>query len=196
MEHSKQPQNGLGLLVLFLSLTLGGVVLSWIYIGLIDLIPFIYLNFLTALGFAIALGVIVKLVKTKFNISTVVGTVAIVILSLLIINFVRGQMWFAMWYSRMYFPDPDGYYFYFEPSFLNVFLDLRYFLDAIVWISRYPFENGANPIMVFVNDLRSFNYWGTWGMGYGLVTGFFLWIIWAVELAIICSMPLLQRQSQ
>ncbi|MCL2855666.1 MAG: hypothetical protein FWE21_08615 [Defluviitaleaceae bacterium] len=172
---------------------MAGIILSWVYIGLIDIIPFIYLNFLTTAGFAIALGFIISFVKKKFAVTSVVGSIVVVLMALFIINIMRGQMWFAMWYSRMYWPQHwGGEYFYFDRSFLNVFLDLRYFIDAIVWIFRYPFEHNLNPAATFITDLRAFNEWGTWGLGADgtPVTGVFLWVIWVVELTIICSIPL------
>jgi|GEM_PF-2677677 len=180
MEKSKQPQNGLGLVVLFLALTAGGIILSWVYLGLIDLIPFIYLNFLTVMGFTMGMALIVSFVKRKFSITSAVGSVAVVLLALLVINVFRGQFWIALWYNRYWGYD------------INVFLDIGYIFETMVWLLRDTLEHGINPVAEFFSDLSVFNELGTWGLGGGtLVTGGFLWFIWVVELIVICSMPLI-----
>ena len=178
--EEKKSTSALGLVVLFFALSLGGIVLSWLYLGLVDLIPFIYLNILTAIGFGLACAGIVSAVKKHMNITSAVGAVIVVLLALFVINVMRWQMFFALNFASNIL----GYR-------INLFLDLRVFIDAVIWIFEYPFVHGINPVSEFFADLRHINEFGTWGFQAGSnVTGWLLGAIWTVELLIICLIPL------
>ena len=168
-----------GALLIFIITAVLGSLLSYVYIGLVDVIPFIYANVITAAAFAAALGFIVHYVKKSTKMTSGVAAVIAVIPAIIVINYVKWQLFFGMWYFR------------FSDVYLSPFLDLRIMLEAFWWIVEYPFINNLNPISDFFGVLQSFNDWGTWGLdGGNAIRGIPLAIIWIVEFIIIFIPPI------
>jgi len=186
METQRKSNIG-GVIGLLLVFTLVGVVFSWLYLGLIDVIPYAWPRVLIAAFFGTSLGFVVKMLKKGFKITSAAGPLLAVIISLLIINFMRYQMFFAIWYSRL---TADDFYWWFENSYLRPLWQIPEFLDALAWIFSYPFDPANNTTFFgeFISDLRWFNEVGTWSWDGNDITGPLLTGVWIIELLLI-SVP-------
>jgi hypothetical protein len=184
MDTEKRTSFG-GLIGLLLIFTLFGFVLSWLYLGLVDVVPYIWPIILITAFFGMALAHAVRFLKKNFKITSAVGPLIMVIVGLLLINFMRWQMFFAIWYTRYTF---DEFYWWFEIAYLRPLWQIPEFLDAVAWIFAFPFDPANNTTLLgeFVSDLIWFNEVGTWGLGQDVWTGTMLTLVWIAELLIIC----------
>lgn len=137
-----------------------GLVLAFVYSYLIAYSPFVYVNLLATIGYACALGFVVGwLLKSGKMRNPAVGVCATVIVALAAYYF----SW-AVWLSAML---GRGDY------------DVSAFTLA------------SQPSTMLEVILRV-NEQGAWSIGRGgknPVTGVFLWIVWAIEAAIVLAVP-------
>jgi len=174
----KKPLNIGGLLVLFIVFAVVGTVLSYAYLGLIDSVASVYPSIIFAAAYGGLMYGLVYTAKQKLKITNSIGTVAAVVLAAVVVNYFKWQIFFGVWYVRF-------------SGFDLAFTEVRYVMDMLRVMIRFPFENDINPVVEFFNDLRLFNYHGTWSMdGGNAVTGIPLWAIWAGELVIMFGIPL------
>jgi len=174
----KKSLNIGGLIVLFIVFAVVGTILSYLYLGLVCVIASVYPIIILAGVFGALMYGVVYWTKSTFKITNRVGTVIVVILASIVVNYFKWQIFFGVWHVRFW-----GY----DLSFWQ----LRYVLESLEFMIRYPFEFDSNPIREFIVDLRYFNYHGTWSLSDSNVTGITLWAIWAGELVIIFGIPLM-----
>ena len=175
----KKPLNILGSLVLFLVVSIAGIVLSWLYLGLMDVVMYIIVCIFIAVAFGGVLFGLVFGLKKVLRITNNVTAVIAIILAVVVINYFKWQMYFGVWYAR------DRM---FDVSFFNLPDVLRYLHFMIV----FPFENGINPVAEFFSDLMVFLQSGNWGLFESPepVRGVFLGIVWAGEFLIIFGLAI------
>jgi len=177
-DTTKKPLNIGGLVVLFIVFSVVGTILSYVYLGLVDAVASVYPSIAFAAAYGALMCGLVYAVKQKLKITNGIGTVSAVVLAAIVVNYFKWQIFFGVWHVRF-------------SGFDLAFTEVRYALDVLRFMIRYPFEHDTNPIVEFFNDLRFFNYHGTWSMDGGdAVTGIRLWAIWAGELVIMFGMPL------
>ncbi|MCL2602996.1 MAG: hypothetical protein FWD90_00785 [Defluviitaleaceae bacterium] len=182
MYEAEKKGNIGGLILLFAVLTAVGFLLSYVYIGLNDVVPYIYLNGLFALFFGVGLSLIIRGMKKACKITSKIPVFIVVLVCLLIVNYLRWNMFFGMWYAR-YLLDWD----------INPFLNMRDFFETFSWTLTL---NPINIVGDFISDLRFFNYWGTWGLSEsGNITGIPLAFIWICELLVINVLPIVTALS-
>ena len=176
----KKSLNIGGLLVLFIVFVVAGTILSYVYLGLVCVIASVYPSIILAGVYGALLYGIVYCTKSMFKITNRVGTVIVVILAAVVVNYFKWQIFFGVWHARFW-------------GFDLGFFQVGYVLEQLEFMIRYPFEHGINPVSEFFTDLRFFNYYGTWSMGDSdnNITGIVLWAIWAGELIIIFGIPLM-----
>jgi hypothetical protein len=177
-EVEKKGNIG-GLILLFVCLTLAGTALSYIYVGLMDVVMHIWLNPLMTLLFGMLLAALVNLMKKGFKITSRVGAFFVVLVSLVIVFYFMWNMFFGMWYARSEWR-------------VNPFLDMGDFFEAFIWSITY---NPANPIGEFVSDFRVFNYYGTWSYNDNMITGIPLAVLWVIETVVVYGLPLLAASA-
>jgi len=174
----QKPLNLGKLLVYFVAFTIAGSALAYIYLGAIDMIPFIQANFFIAIGYGAGLYFVIARLKKWLKITNNKGATLFTVLGIIIINYLKWQTFFAVWYTR-----GMG----FDISYFNV----HYVLDALEWIIHYPFAHGLNPVIEFFRDLSSFNYYGTWYLFDRPLRGVVLGIIWVIQFIILFGPPLM-----
>ena len=169
----KKPLNIVGLIAMFVLLSLAGTVLAWLYLALIDTVMNIWVNFFIAAGYGGIMYFLAYVIKKGFKISNNVGAVIVAILAIVVINYFKWQMYFGVWFYRDHGIDV---------SFFNV----PYVLEALEIMVRYPFTEGLNPLAVFFADLLEFNRTGNWGVfDFDVITGIPLAIVWLGEFAVL-----------
>ena len=173
----RKPLNLGGLLVFFVAFTVAGPLLAYIYLGAIDLIPYIQLNIFIAIAYGVALFWFVNKLKKWLKITNNKGATVFAVLGIIVINYFKWQTFFGVWYSR---------WFGMEISYLNV----PYVLDALHYMIIYPFDHGLNPVAVFFQDLSTFNYYGTWNVFDMPLSGWMLSIVWVLQFAILFFVPI------
>jgi len=171
-KMEQKPLNLGRLLVYFVAFTIAGSALAYIYLGAIDMIPYIQANFFIAIGYGAALYFIIAWLKKWLKITNDKGASIFTVLGIIFINYLKWQTFFAVWYTR-----GAG----FDISYFNV----HYVLDGLEWIILYPFEHGLNPVVVFFSDLAAFNYYGTWYLFDRPLRGVVLGVIWVAQFAIL-----------
>ncbi|MCL2363406.1 MAG: hypothetical protein FWC71_01945 [Defluviitaleaceae bacterium] len=178
MYDEQRKGNLIGLIILFVLLTLTGSALSFVYIALNDVVPFIYLNALFALGYGLLLCGIIMWVKKVCKITNNVATGIVVFFSLIIINFIMWQWFFSLFHYRWSTGD-----------WINPFLDIGTLFEQFRFMMA---DNPGRLIPYFLDDLRLFNEQGTWTIGGGdrAVTGILLALVWIVELVFINIFPM------
>ena len=192
-QENKRSNIG-GLIGLFAVFVAAGFLASWLYLGLIDLIPIIYLNFIIAVGFGLFLSKVIEFTKKGFKIFGNTAPLIIVIVGLVIIHFFKWQMFFGMYYWRIV---EEGTYWWFERSKLMPLVHIPEFFAALRWILGFSFDpaNQTNIFVEFINDFVWFNEVGTYSIFDRMIIGLPLAVIWVGELIIISIFPILSASS-
>jgi len=174
----KKPLDLFASLLLFLIVSVLGTALTWLYLGLMDVVPYIIVCIIIAVVYGgIMFGVVFWLKKT-LRISNTVMAVIATLLAVIVINYFKWQIFFGVWYARV-----EG----FDLSFFN----LPYVIGELLYTIQYPYAHGLNPVGVFLNDFRLFLDFGTWGLSdSGNVRGVLLGIVWAGEFVIIFGLAI------
>jgi len=172
MNEVEKKSNFLGLIVLFVVLTVVGVVLSYFYIvfqvRIHDIWGNIVANFVLGLIFAVT----VFAVKRLFKITNNAMSVVVVILSLVVILWAMWTLWFVLMERMLY-----------HHMNLSVFGDMGRFVG---W-SRAQISSSTS----FWDLLTYYNARGTWTLEGSNWVGLRLWGVWAGEALIITIPPLI-----
>jgi hypothetical protein len=175
MYGEEKKGNVTGLILMFVVLVLAGAVLSYLYVGLIDVVMHIYLNPLIMIFFGVALAFLVNALKKGLKITNNIGAAIVTVVGLVIVNYMMWNMFFGMWHMRY-----SGYD-------MNPFLNIGDFFYAFRVILL---DNMNNPA-VFFEDFRVFNYYGTWSYNDNMVTGFILGALWIIEFLVINTLAVI-----
>ena len=172
MHEAEKRSSLLGLIMLFVILTLVGVILSYLYIFFQANFHDIWWNILAVCAFGGILAVIVFLLKRVFRVTNNALSVIVTAVSLAIIVYVMWNMWFVLMVERFMY-DRE----------MRVLGNLGEFMSLSRALVFTPSE--------FMGYLRFFNGEGTWHINETTWTGALLAMVWAGELLIIAVLPLL-----
>ena len=182
MNEEKRKTSAGALVFLFFATVLAGLILNFIYIALVDLIPFVQINLFTALGYGFILGIMIMVLRSRLKIISNIAPTIVVFVAMLIVLFFMWQTWFGMWYTRIV---DDGMYWWHDMDMLRPWqLDELFY--ALRWMMAY-----GNLFTEFISDLRFFNEHGTFSMFDRDITGWVLGLIWFGEFVILMGIPLI-----
>jgi len=165
MNESKKSVNIPGLIVLFVAVTLVGVVLSYFYIIFQVNAHEIWFNIVGNFVFGLALAVTVWVIKRAMRISNDVLSVIVVVLSLAVIVYVMWNMWFVLMDEILY-----------RLREVSALSDLGLMARG----TRNSIGSGT-----FIQSLRYYNARGTWRVEGNMVNGLMLSAVWAGELLVM-----------
>ena len=186
MEIEKRS-NVVGLILLFVTLSIVGSILALFYIAFQDWVPNLWVAAGAGVAFGFVLAWIVKTCKKQFKITSTVGCVVVVCLALFIIHYLKWNMFFSLWWYRIIYWEHGL-------DLPHMFHDFGGFLDQFIAITAWHITDVGE----FINDFRIFNEAGTWTTDFAFdfyargenVHGPVLTVIWLAEFLIISIIPI------
>jgi len=171
MHEVERKSNILGLLVLFVVLTVIGVVISYFYIILQANVHDIWVNIIAAFVVGLIFACIVWFAKRLMKITNNAMSVVVVVLSLAIVMWCMWNMWFVLKDRLLY-----------HLIEINALGDMGRFIGWTREMLSEPSE--------FWGNLTYYNSRGTWRIEEQPWTGVRLWAVWAGELLILIIPPI------
>jgi len=188
MNESRGKSNVLGLIILFIVLTLFGILLSHFYIMFQANAHDIWVNIVANFVVGLVLATLVWLIKRLMRITNDVMSLIVVIVSLAVILFVMWNMWIVLMIEMGFPPlnNPDmisdmGYMF---STTIDFMLDRGYVAGQLRRFNVAP-DGG------FIDSLLFFNSNGTWSLNGNQWYGPMLSAVWAGELLVIVAFPIM-----
>ena len=172
MNEAERKSNVLGLAVLFVALTLIGVVLSYFYIFFQANAHDIIMNIVANFAVGILLAIFVWVIKRLMRITNDVLSLIVVIISLAITIYVMWNMWVVLMIEMTL-----------RNNAVDAIADLGYMITstrAMLGDSSY-----------FIERLRFFNEHGTWSIVGNQWYGVMLLAVWAGEMLVITVFPIM-----
>jgi len=168
MEQTQNRSSIVGNIVLFFLFVPVGIIASFLYIAVANLVGNIYLHVILSLCLGGALFAVVFLVKRLFKITGAIGPCVAVLLGLPFIHYFKWSFYIVFRYT--------GY---------NPFLDFPAFMDATIFDLVF-----YQSIFGYVSELNDVG-WTMNLFGSDIdMNGAILWVVWVVELIIISAIPI------
>ena len=164
-----------GLVLLFLVYAVVGSLAAVVYILAVDMLPSVFLCAAFAVFYGVLMGHITGLFKRKFNLRPGVVLLLVMTVSLLLVTYVKWNLFFALNDTRYYLWDYNEDFSLFTHYGIVAEMLGHYLLHPEYW-----------PEL-----LSWYNEYGTWGYGENTtenVTGILLAVIWLGEFLIL-SVP-------
>jgi len=183
MNLAKRSRK-IGILILFLSFIVTGSIASLLYIAYQDRAISLFIAGFMGAVLAFVFYITVKTCMSSFKLSGGAGVIFTVIAALLVIHFLKWNMFFALQWWRAWHWE-YGY------SINSMFTDFGGYLSYLRYITLWSLSD----LSVFIDDFRVFNYYGTWatvdlyGRGEN-VRGVLLAFIWIGEFILISTPPI------
>ena len=164
-----QPSNKMplgGVLLFLLGGVLTATILAFVYIYAIWYIPFVYINFFISLGFGLVLGgILMMLAKAgKLRSPTGVGLLA------LLVGLVAIYLEWSVYLTLLFNSETTGTG---RDADTSTSFNSALFLDVL-----------THPGAMW-SAINKINATGTWSLKGATPSGFFLWVVWLIELIII-----------
>lgn len=188
-EKYYKPSNNfsfVGFILLILSTAIVGSLISFVYLKINEICPSVYLCVFLAIGYGLVLGFIATKLCAVFKMRNPSIAIIAMIVGCLIFTYVKWSIYdYNDWQTTIDYLKNNGKW----ESYIYNYGD----------ISKITLWDIIKDPKLLWEDIKYINSEGRWSLGRSATTnvhGAFLWIVWAIEFAILFFIPVVMARSK